>query len=150
MTTNKPYPVKKHELVFAAVKNLTSQTFKFTTNELLRDKKIVGLTAHLDSYITKTPTGDTLVLAAVGTNQCFLTLKTTRGKEELNKIPLYLLAAGVTVGGTYEKAFPIDNQVIDWEQSYITTAAANILVQDSVFMLSVWYIDNETTCDPAK
>lgn len=146
MTTNKPYPISKHEFVFAKIDNINVPTFKFKFNELLKNKKIVGLSFHPASYVTKTPDGDTLVPSATAIAQCFLTLKTTKGFEDINKLPLYLISPGVNVGGTYEKIFPIDSVEIDFEQSYISNAGGIALVQGQVFMLSVWYNDGSMTC----
>lgn len=147
MTENKVFPIRKHELVKAPVKNINATTFKFLNNEYLKGRPIVGVTFHPASYLTKGDLNETLVPTNISIPNGFLTLKTTTGIEVLNKIPLYLLAAGVTPGGTYEKVFPIDRHDIDWEQSYITMAAGGLTTLDNVFLISVWYEDGKA-CVP--
>lgn len=151
MNTTRPFPVVKHELVYAKVDNINKNTFKFQFIETLKNKKIVGLAFHPAQYLTRTPEGDALVPSATCLPDCYLTLKTTNGDEKLNKLPLYTLAVGVATGGTYEKLYPIDQVIPDWEQSYITKPTGGAaLVVNQVFMLSVAYIDGESTCATAK
>lgn len=146
MTTNKPYPIKNHDYVVAKIDNIAKPQYKFNVNETLKGKKIVGLTFHPNDYLTRTPEGDTLVEKTVSLNKGFLVLKDLSQRESFNRVPLYLLCAGVNTGGTYEKAFPVDHLTIDWEASYVQMSETNILTLNEVFMISVWYEDGTQAC----
>lgn len=149
MTENKIFPVLKHEYVIATVDDVGKLTFKFANNEYLKEKKITGISHHTNSYLTTSPENKALVASAVAMTKGFLTLKTTKGVEQLNKMPLYMLTPGVNAGGTYEKAFPLKYVQIDWEQSYVTVANGTSLVANTVFMFSVFF-EEDNDCSGSK
>lgn len=150
MNQSRPFPVKKYDWVFARVETVGLNQYKFKPNEQLRNKPVKGIVIVPNDYVTVTPNGDTLVSLALLKAQCFITLKTTKGVEEINKLPAFMAMAGVNSGGTYEKYYPIDNLVVDWEQSYMTSTNANPLVLNTCFMVGVVYDDGTTICDQPK